>query len=414
MSSQTMSRRDIFRATLRAGAAAAIASTVPGCGDGSEETEDNLRGGVYGPRPFYVCGHNPNTIKEVKEALAQGANAVEPDINVYKDGSGRLCVSHGEGDEDAPSLEQYLKDLHTVAVANPQLAFVIFDCKPGSASPENGRKILNAIRKYLTYDLKISFVISVAFLKSASMFELIKDDLRPNEGVMIDEENDPVAVSNHFNSLGITNHGFGNGISILSCGILAPAARPSLEKACGMRASGRRPRFIYAWTINCVDLEQEYMRIGIDGFVTDDVAEVRSVMAEPEFRNVVRLATRADNPFEQPNFTYGLTIKTGDVGHAGTDANLTFTLTGSRGSAKKVVDADYIRRMERGDTNYVTIQSPDIGELQSITVQRDNSGNAPAWFLEHIHVASERYGVVAKATFRKFIDDTAPHTMPLT
>ena len=161
-----MSRRDLFRAALRASAAAAIASTVPGCGDESESGEDNLDGAVFGPRPFYVCGHNPNTIAEVKEALAQGANAVEPDINVYKDGSGRLCISHGEGDEDAPSLEQYLKDLHTVAVANPQLAFVIFDCKPGSVSPENGRAILAAIRKHLTYDLKISFVISVAMFES--------------------------------------------------------------------------------------------------------------------------------------------------------------------------------------------------------------------------------------------------------
>lgn len=408
-----MSRRDLFRAALRASAAAAIASTVPGCGDESESGEDNLDGAVFGPRPFYVCGHNPNTIAEVKEALAQGANAVEPDINVYKDGSGRLCISHGEGDEDAPSLEQYLKDLHTVAVANPQLAFVIFDCKPGSVSPENGRAILAAIRKHLTYDLKISFVISVAKFESVRMFDLIKDDLRPNEGVMIDEENDPVAVSNHFTKLGITNHGFGNGISILSCGILAPNARPSLEHACGMRAAGRKPRFIYAWTINCVDLEQEYMRIGVDGFVTDDVAEVRSVMREPEFAKLVRLATRDDNPFDPPNFTYALTVKTGDVSKGGTDANVTFTLNGTQGVAKRVVDTDYIRRMERNDTNYVTIHSPDIGELQSITVQRDDQGNAPAWHLEYILVASERYRVAKKAVFNKFIEDEKPHTIPL-
>ena len=35
------------------------------------------------PRPFYVVGHNPNTIPQVLAALDAGANAIEPDINVY-------------------------------------------------------------------------------------------------------------------------------------------------------------------------------------------------------------------------------------------------------------------------------------------------------------------------------------------
>ena len=35
------------------------------------------------PRPFYVFAHNPNTIADVERALSQGANALEPDINIY-------------------------------------------------------------------------------------------------------------------------------------------------------------------------------------------------------------------------------------------------------------------------------------------------------------------------------------------
>src|SRR6266404_1476770 len=33
------------------------------------------------PRPFYVIGHNPNTIEDVMDALEGGANALEPDVS---------------------------------------------------------------------------------------------------------------------------------------------------------------------------------------------------------------------------------------------------------------------------------------------------------------------------------------------
>lgn len=446
--STRLSRRDILRAGLRMGAAGAIATVIPGCGsdDGSAAPDGGRGGGgggedsgvildrdagtspgdagvdakdgapvdVFGPRPFYVCGHNPNTIAEVNAALAAGANALEPDINVYQNDSGQLCISHGKGSAGAPSLVKYLQDLHAVAVAHPELALIVFDCKPDSATPQHGATILAAIRTHLTFDTNLNVIISVSKFESASMFDLIKNNLGPREGIMIDEENDPVAVSNHFNNLGVTNHGFGNGISVLSCGILGPNVRPSMEQACGMRAAGQRPRFIYVWTVDCVDLEQEYIRIGVDGVITDDPAEVRGVMAEAEFANVVRLATRADNPFMPKNFAYTLTIKTGDVASAGTDANVTFTLTGSRGKAVKTVDTKYIRRMERDDLNYVTIQSDDLGTLQSMTVQRDDSGNAPGWYLDYIQVASARFAPTPKkATFGGFIDDTLAHTKPL-
>ncbi len=40
---------------------------------------------ISAPRSFYIVGHNPNTISEVISALNLGANAIEPDVNVYKD-----------------------------------------------------------------------------------------------------------------------------------------------------------------------------------------------------------------------------------------------------------------------------------------------------------------------------------------
>jgi hypothetical protein len=97
---------------------------------------------------------------------------------------------------------------------------------------------------------------------------------------------------------------------------------------------------------------------------------------------------------------------------AGTDAEVTFTLTGSEGSASVTVDAG-AGRMERNETNFVTFQSPDLGKLQAISVQRDNSGIGPDWHLDSIRVESSRYGINTRADFNRWIDSTTPFAQAL-
>ena len=70
--------------------------------------------------------------------------------------------------------------------------------------------------------------------------------------------------------------------------------------------------------------------------------------------------------------------------------------------------------MESGAWNWVTIPSDDLGALQSVTVQRDDSGNAPDWHLDRIEVHSARFGTGGTAFFDRWIDSTAPFDQPLT
>ena len=224
---------------------------------------------------------------------------------------------------------------------------------------------------------------------------------------MVDAENDPVAVSNMFVQRHVTQQGFGNGVSVLNS-VLGPNVRPSMERACELRAETNQPRFIYVWTVNSHDLEREYIRIGVDGIISDDVARLRDIVDEPAMKQLIRLATRDDDPFNPPNMAYGLTILTGDVGHAGTDACVTFTVHGANGSSSVRVDTNMRHRMERNRWNFVTLPSDDLGPLESITVQRDDGGIAPAWFLDQILVRSARYQASRKAIFRCWIDSTAP------
>ena len=47
-------------------------------------------------RPFYVIGHNTNTIANVHDVLDAGANAVEPNIQ-WDDDNHDLIVAHDAG-----------------------------------------------------------------------------------------------------------------------------------------------------------------------------------------------------------------------------------------------------------------------------------------------------------------------------
>src|ERR1700688_3941473 len=111
------------------------------------------------PRPCYVVGHNPHTIPEVVAALDAGANAIEPDINVYQDRPTEFCVGevpllhpHNGSPSSAPSLTQYLTELHAIALQRPELALLVLDCKPKVATPELGAALLQTVRTLLTPD----------------------------------------------------------------------------------------------------------------------------------------------------------------------------------------------------------------------------------------------------------------------
>jgi PLAT/LH2 domain len=385
--------------------------------DAPEVRESNCDAG---PRPFYVFGHNPNSIKDVLAALNAGANAIEPDVNVFEDHQNSLCISETGiidtdegGDSDAPTLAQYLDDLHAVANAWPELACVVFDCKPKVATGAHGATLLSEIRKRLTYDNDLNVIISVSSLSQSAIFDDIKSILGPREGCMIDEENDPVAVASLFTNAGIKNRCYGNGNKFQNP-VTSPNLRPSIELACGLRGSRNSFQFIYEWTNNEEDRIREFIRTGVDGIISDDVALLKAITEEDEFQSLIRYATRADNPFTPTNANYVLSVHTGDVYLGGTSANVTFTVKGTLGTMYKVVDTSLEGRMTRNDWNFVTIQSASIGDLISITVQRDNEGNGPDWYLDRILVQSYRYGVSKLAVFNRWIDSTEPFAQRLT
>ena len=360
------------------------------------------------PRPFYVIKHNPNSIDLVEEALAAGANGIEPDVNVFSDRPDELCISHLKGDADAPPLEIYLTKLREIALRDQRLCLIVFDCKSAAATPVFGLRLLEAIRSCLTHGTTLNIIISVSAMDHARIFDQIGNILGPREGLMIDEHKDPVEIADYFTERGINNQCFGNGISIPPIALTGPNVTPSMEKACALRAATGNPKFICPWTVNEKKLGEEMIRTGVDAMICDDTDTLLEIISRQEYKHFVRLAVRDDNPFTPSNAAYSLKVYTGDRPMSGTDANLTFTLTGSNGSAQVTVDSSYRARMERNRVNYISLPAPDLGDLISVSVQRDDTGHAPDWWLDKIEVQSAKYRQDKTAVFKREINSVSP------
>jgi glycerophosphoryl diester phosphodiesterase len=388
-----------------------------------------LGGRQFGPVPFYILGHNTNTIGDVIAAIHQGANAIEVDVTAYEFNLNELCVDHAgitgdsPGGASAPRFDDFLDGLRTVAIHYPGLALVVFDCKPPAATPQLGQTILDSVRRRLSYDTHINVIISVGDVASSnpyrlngtSIFDEIAAAIGPREGFMIDGEDSPDDVAAFFGARGVTRFCYGNGTSFPFSDEGAMVYRTPIERACWMTVTRNEPRFVYAWTVNDVGDQKLYMRVGVNGIIADTngILHFPGILKKPGFAARFRPAVRSDNPFLPPNSAYGLTIRTSDIHMAGTDANVQFELTGKHGSSSVTVNTEYNGRMERGSVNFVVLPSPDLGALQSIGVQRDDSGNAPDWHLASITIQSYRFGASHTATFDCWIDSTAKFTRSL-
>lgn len=216
-------------------------------------------------KTFYIIGHNPNTIASADEYLSNGANAIEPDINIIS-GTDKLCVSHEEGDSNTITLENYFFQL--VQLKNfSNLTLVYLDCKPSVI--HRGLDILTTVRKYL--DPHVSVVLSVSSIDEAKvMFPSLVLELQANEFLLIDEENDPVAVSNFFHSIGSFRYGYGNGDSVplIPTTIFFPHVEKSIVAACKLRDQGNLG-FVFTWTFNSKHNQKFFLNAGVDGMIVD-------------------------------------------------------------------------------------------------------------------------------------------------
>lgn len=92
--------------------------------------------------------------------------------------------------------------------------------------------------------------------------------------------------------------------------------------------------------------------------------------------------------------SYGVWIKTSDIGGAGTDADVHITLYGTQskdGTEKKLVQHSG-RNFKAGELEFFTVLVDEtVGELEQIKLEHDNGGPGPAWHVEWVQVFDVAY-----------------------
>ncbi|KAL5006870.1 hypothetical protein ScPMuIL_015676 [Solemya velum] len=86
---------------------------------------------------------------------------------------------------------------------------------------------------------------------------------------------------------------------------------------------------------------------------------------------------------------YEVAVHTGSEFGGGTNANVTITLFGSHGdTGKRPLTQKFRDLFERNQVDKFQIEALDLGELNKVTIEHDNSGFRPGWFLDKIEVTN--------------------------
>jgi len=81
---------------------------------------------------------------------------------------------------------------------------------------------------------------------------------------------------------------------------------------------------------------------------------------------------------------YTIKVETGDIINAGTDAAVSIKLYGTKGESTFIQLDSKRDNFENSDKDNFNIMHEDIGNITTITIKHDNSGNKADWFLEKV------------------------------
>uniref|UniRef100_A0A8B9N7H4 Lipoxygenase homology domains 1 n=1 Tax=Accipiter nisus TaxID=211598 RepID=A0A8B9N7H4_9AVES len=104
-----------------------------------------------------------------------------------------------------------------------------------------------------------------------------------------------------------------------------------------------------------------------------------------------QIEEEVEDPLEG-NTILGISVFTGDIYGAGTDANVFLNIygdLGDTGERKLSKSETNFNKFERGQEDTFTIQAVDLGILYKIKIRHDNSMFSPDWFLEKVEILDE-------------------------
>lgn len=236
-------------------------------------------------RNFYLIAHGCNDIKKINRAFRQKVNGIECDL--WADDEKKWWISH-EGLEKT-EVSEWLNHIKKAEKKyGRELALIIFDIK--SEVP------LVAIRDVINNTLPpdLCRIYSTAKIEKAHIFSGIVSSLLKNEGIAVDEEDDPTEVASFFTKIGATQCWYGNGMTLIP---LNEAFHISMQKAAPIRDTTGPFSKIYTWSVHRKKALRKYIVedkvdgiiVGLNGFFTRPVTNALQIISA---QKEVRLANR--------------------------------------------------------------------------------------------------------------------------
>lgn len=251
------------------------------------------------PKKFYLIAHNPNTVDDVVKFLKLNANAIEPDV-YFKNGNFYVMewipvISSIIKPRMGPLLQDYLQELQARLNNDPSmnLALILFDTK--NIDEYDCNTLAEVIHKNFSSTYSgVATVITAGNRKYLPKFQNFRS--APFEAIGIDGGCDAAIADKAFQG---KNYTFAAGTSAPLLATTGDDYQNKIKSAIDIRnnSTSKNPRLIYPWTVNADYAIRTYLRLDIDGLITDKIEQARKVMDEPEFAGKFDFANRGDNPF---------------------------------------------------------------------------------------------------------------------
>ncbi|MCJ8735061.1 hypothetical protein PDJAM_G00242560 [Pangasius djambal] len=86
--------------------------------------------------------------------------------------------------------------------------------------------------------------------------------------------------------------------------------------------------------------------------------------------------------------TYEVSVFTGNMWGAGTDANIYINIYGENGDTgeRPLKKSNYLNKFERGQEDIFTIKAVELGPLKKLRIHHDNSHANSAWYLDRVEI----------------------------
>ena len=106
--------------------------------------------------------------------------------------------------------------------------------------------------------------------------------------------------------------------------------------------------------------------------------------------------------------SYHVSVKTGDIKNAGTDADVTLKMFGQKGDSGSIVlkhAENKGDKFERGRIDLFKIEADDIGKIDRIKIGHNGKGVASGWFLDYVKIDVPAKGLSYMFNAHRWLDE---------